>query len=60
MSFEGGRLKMDERLDASMSDPDLVPLLIQVLLLKFYLQFNIIETQGGRGKCSYLCCVIWS
>ena len=30
MSFEGGRLRMDERLDASMSDPDLVPLLIQV------------------------------
>ncbi|KAI3412462.1 Replication factor C subunit 1 [Psidium guajava] len=27
--FNGGRLRMDERIDLSMSDPDLVPLLIQ-------------------------------
>ncbi|RVW36294.1 Replication factor C subunit 1 [Vitis vinifera] len=29
--FNGGKLRMDERIDLSMSDPDLVPLLIQVL-----------------------------
>lgn len=29
LGFNGGRLKMDERIDLSMSDPDLVPLLIQ-------------------------------
>lgn len=28
--FNGGRLRMDERIDLSMSDPDLVPLIIQV------------------------------
>jgi replication factor C subunit 1 len=28
--FNGGKLRMDERLDYSMSDPDLVPLIIQV------------------------------
>ncbi|XP_072990933.1 replication factor C subunit 1 [Typha latifolia] len=27
--FDGGRLRMDERIDLSMSDPDLVPLIIQ-------------------------------
>ncbi|GAB2212708.1 hypothetical protein Drorol1_Dr00020689 [Drosera rotundifolia] len=27
--FDGGKLRMDERIDLSMSDPDLVPLLIQ-------------------------------
>ncbi|KAF0895658.1 hypothetical protein E2562_014277 [Oryza meyeriana var. granulata] len=27
--FNGGRLRMDERIDLSMSDPDLVPLIIQ-------------------------------
>ncbi|CAL5425574.1 unnamed protein product [Camellia sinensis] len=29
--FNGGKLRMDERIDLSMSDPDLVPLLIQLL-----------------------------
>lgn len=29
--FNGGKLRMDERIDLSMSDPDLVPLIIQVL-----------------------------
>ncbi|XP_038714261.1 replication factor C subunit 1-like isoform X2 [Tripterygium wilfordii] len=29
LGFNGGKLKMDERIDLSMSDPDLVPLLIQ-------------------------------
>ena len=28
-SFNGGKLRMDERIDLSMSDPGLVPLLIQ-------------------------------
>ena len=28
--YNGGKLRMDERIDLSMSDPDLVPLLIQV------------------------------
>lgn len=28
--FNGGRLRMDERIDFGMSDPDLVPLIIQV------------------------------
>lgn len=28
--FNGGKLRMDERLDLSMSDPDLVPLIVQV------------------------------
>ncbi|CAK7332077.1 unnamed protein product [Dovyalis caffra] len=31
--FNGGKLRMDERIDLSMSDPDLVPLLIQSLNL---------------------------
>ncbi|CAI0447579.1 unnamed protein product [Linum tenue] len=29
LGFNGGKLRMDERIDLSMSDPDLVPLLIQ-------------------------------
>ncbi|XP_038706721.1 replication factor C subunit 1 isoform X3 [Tripterygium wilfordii] len=29
LGFNGGKLKMDERIDLSMSDPDLIPLLIQ-------------------------------
>jgi hypothetical protein len=28
--FNGGRLRMDERINFGMSDPDLVPLIIQV------------------------------
>ena len=28
--FNGGKLRMDERINLSMSDPDLVPLIIQV------------------------------
>lgn len=28
--FNGGKLRMDERIDLSMSDPDLVPLIVQV------------------------------
>jgi replication factor C subunit 1 len=28
--FNGGRLRIDERIDFGMSDPDLVPLIIQV------------------------------
>lgn len=31
--FNSGKLRMDERIDLSMSDPDLVPLLIQVWLV---------------------------
>lgn len=34
--FSGGKLRMDERIDLSMSDPDLVPLLIQVFFLIFF------------------------
>lgn len=44
MSYEGGRLRMDERLDASMSDPDLVPLLIQENYL------NYCPTLAGRDE----------
>lgn len=33
LGFEGGRLRMDERIDAAMSDMDLVPLLVQVSYL---------------------------
>ncbi|KAK0572618.1 hypothetical protein LWI29_034376 [Acer saccharum] len=29
LGFNGGKLRMDERIDLSMSDPDLVPLLVQ-------------------------------
>eukprot|EP00249_Psilotum_nudum_P023458 c28881_g2_i1 orf=668-3328(-) len=35
MGYDGGRMRMDDRLDASMSDPDLVPLLIQENYLNF-------------------------
>ncbi|KAI5058482.1 hypothetical protein GOP47_0026652 [Adiantum capillus-veneris] len=35
MSYDGGRLRMDARLDASMSDLDLVPLLIQENYLNY-------------------------
>lgn len=41
--FNGGRLRMDERIDLSMSDLDLVPLLIQVLICcgwKSYHQYS--------------------
>lgn len=44
MSYEGGRLRMDARLDASMSDPDLVPLLIQENYL------NYCPTMAGRDE----------
>ncbi|GAB2280157.1 replication factor C subunit 1 [Dionaea muscipula] len=33
--FDGGKLRMDERLDLSMSDPDLVPLLVQENYLNY-------------------------
>ncbi|CAM0906628.1 unnamed protein product [Alopecurus aequalis] len=33
--FNGGRLRMDERMDLSMSDPDLVPLIIQENYINF-------------------------
>ncbi|XP_002963662.2 replication factor C subunit 1 [Selaginella moellendorffii] len=35
MGFEGGRLKMDDRIDLAMSDMDLVPLIIQENYLNF-------------------------
>ncbi|KAF5191114.1 Replication factor c subunit [Thalictrum thalictroides] len=35
LGFNGGKLRMDERIDLSMSDPDLVPLLIQENYLNF-------------------------
>jgi replication factor C subunit 1 len=35
LGYEGGRLRMDERMDLSMSDPDLVPLLIQENYLNY-------------------------
>lgn len=38
--FNGGKLRMDERIDLSMSDLDLVPLLIQVFLLFWNFLFN--------------------
>lgn len=42
LGFNGGRLRMDERMDLSMSDPDLVPLLIQ----ENYLNYQ----PGSAGK----------
>ena len=30
--FNGGKLRMDERINLSMSDPDLLPLLVEVML----------------------------
>lgn len=35
LGFEGGRLRMDERMELCMSDPDLVPLLIQENYLNY-------------------------
>ncbi|KAJ7519359.1 hypothetical protein O6H91_20G035600 [Diphasiastrum complanatum] len=35
LGYDGGRLRMDERLDATMSDPDLVPLLIEENYLNY-------------------------
>eukprot|EP01018_Ginkgo_biloba_P023733 Gb_23963 [translate_table: standard] len=35
LGHEGGRLRMDERMDLSMSDPDLVPLIIQENYLNY-------------------------
>lgn len=47
--FSGGKLRMDERIDLSMSDPDLVPLLIQVffLILFFLNSMRILDSEGG-------------
>ncbi|KAH7306219.1 hypothetical protein KP509_22G002100 [Ceratopteris richardii] len=36
MSYGGGQLRIDARIDASMSDPDLVPLLIQENYLNYH------------------------
>lgn len=44
MGFDGGRLRMDERLDASMSDLDLVPLLVQENYI------NYCPTLAGRDE----------
>ncbi|KAI4371444.1 hypothetical protein MLD38_019679 [Melastoma candidum] len=35
LGFNGGKLRMDERIDLSMSDPDLVPLIIQENYLNY-------------------------
>lgn len=43
--FNAGKLRMDERIDLSMSDPDLVPLLIQVLFLHFFWVWNYIVSK---------------
>jgi len=46
--LSGGKLRMDERIDLSMSDPDLVPLLIQVFFLIFFLNsMRILDSEGG-------------
>jgi len=47
--FSGGKLRMDERIDLSMSDPDLVPLLIQVFFLIFFFfnSMRILDSEGG-------------
>lgn len=41
--FNGGKLRMDERIDLSMSDPDLVPLIIQVFLFIYFFLCHFIE-----------------
>ncbi len=43
LGYEGGRLRMDDRMDAAMSDMDLVPLLIQVLTV-----FSVCQLNGMR------------
>ena len=49
--FNAGKLRMDERIDLSMSDPDLVPLLIQVLALLLGLKLL---------NCIYCMVINWS
>lgn len=42
--FDGGKLRMDERIDLSMSDPDLVPLIVQ----ENYINYS--PSSGGKDE----------
>jgi hypothetical protein len=50
LGYEGGRLRMDDRMDAAMSDMDLVPLLIQVLT---YIVSCFLSVSAQRDERSF-------
>ncbi|XP_057459599.1 replication factor C subunit 1-like isoform X2 [Actinidia eriantha] len=51
--FNGGKLRMDERIDLSMSDPDLVPLLIQENYLN-YRPSSVGKDDNGMKRMSLI------
>uniref|UniRef100_A0A453SH80 BRCT domain-containing protein n=1 Tax=Aegilops tauschii subsp. strangulata TaxID=200361 RepID=A0A453SH80_AEGTS len=51
--FNGGRLRMDERIDLSMSDPDLVPLIIQENYIN-YRPSAVGKDDSGVKRMNYL------
>ncbi|KAM3212747.1 hypothetical protein ACQJBY_065662 [Aegilops geniculata] len=51
--FNGGRLRMDERIDLSMSDPDLVPLIIQENYIN-YRPSAVGNDDSGVKRMNYL------
>ncbi|KAM0864037.1 hypothetical protein ACQ4PT_044193 [Festuca glaucescens] len=51
--FNGGRLRMDERMDLSMSDPDLVPLIIQENYIN-YRPSAVGKDDSGVKRMNYL------
>ncbi|KAF2299828.1 hypothetical protein GH714_003797 [Hevea brasiliensis] len=51
--FNGGKLRMDERIDLSMSDPDLVPLLIQENYIN-YRPSSIGKDESGMKRMSMI------
>ncbi|XP_011037296.1 PREDICTED: replication factor C subunit 1 [Populus euphratica] len=51
--FSGGKLRMDERIDLSMSDPDLVPLLIQENYIN-YRPSSIGKDDNGMKRMSLI------
>uniref|UniRef100_A0A0D9XTE1 Replication factor C subunit 1 n=1 Tax=Leersia perrieri TaxID=77586 RepID=A0A0D9XTE1_9ORYZ len=51
--FNGGRLRMDERIDLSMSDPDLVPLIIQENYIN-YRPVTVGKDDSGVKRMNFL------
>ncbi|XP_015698035.1 replication factor C subunit 1 isoform X2 [Oryza brachyantha] len=51
--FNGGRLRMDERIDLSMSDPDLVPLIIQENYIN-YRPITVGKDDSGVKRMNFL------
>ncbi|WOL16902.1 replication factor C subunit 1 isoform X4 [Canna indica] len=51
--FNGGRLRMDERIDLSMSDPDLVPLIVQENYIN-YRPTSIGKDENGLKRMNFL------